>query len=173
MSVRPPLSAWSSSQARSPSGAFESVQRVELPSPVVEHSEAGARHLGELYWCELERWTLGLARARSARGSIVVRALGVGPGLLRFGEPELTVSDRVVGCRYPIRGGLLARDPVGWISFAQSLHEGVELRTAIAGFFPRLAARRLTGVLYLHVQARLHVALARSYFARLWRESRP
>jgi hypothetical protein len=172
VSVRAPLSDWSSSHARSPSGAFESVQRVELPAPVVEHSEAGARHLGELYWRELERWTLRVVRTRSARGSTVVHALGVGPVLLRFGEPELTVSDRVVGCRYPIRGGLLARAAVGSISFAQSLDDGVELRTAIAGFFPRLAARRLTGVLYLHVQARLHVALARSYFARLWRESR-
>ena len=162
---------WSSSQGRSPAGAFESVQRVELPGPVVERSAAGARRLGELYWRELERWTLGLVRVRSTARATELRLLGAGPALLRFGEPELEVSRGAVGCRYPIRGGLLARSPAGSISFAQSGVDGVEVSTTIAGFFPRLAARRRKGLLYPHVQARLHVALARSYFARLWREA--
>jgi hypothetical protein len=45
--------------------------------------------------------------------------------------------------------------------------------SAIKEFFPRLAARRQwrrwPGILY--PRARLHVALDRGYFARLWRET--
>jgi hypothetical protein len=47
--------------------------------------------------------------------------------------------------------------------------------SAIKEFFPRLTARRQwrrrPGILYPQVQARLHVALGRRYFARLWREA--
>ena len=80
-----------------------------------------------------------------------------------------------VSCRYPIRGGVLARAPAGSISFTQTGAGDVELRSAISGFFPRLAARprgaRWNGLLYPQIQARLHVALGRRYFARLWREA--
>lgn len=166
---------WSSSQAQSLSGAFESVQCVELPAPVVERSAAGARRLGDLYWCELERSTLGLIRARSAAGAPQLRLLGFGPALLRFGQPELAVSSNTVSCLYPIRGGLLVRTPAGSISFTQTGSADVEVRSAITGFFPRLAAPpgrpRWNGLLYPHIQARLHVALGRRYFARLWQEA--
>jgi hypothetical protein len=166
---------WSSSQARSPSGAFESVQRVELPAPVVERSTDGAKRLGELYWRQLERSTLGLVRARPAAGAPQLRLLGRGPALLRFGPPELAVSSSSVSCLYPIRGGVLARTPAGSISFTQTGLDDVEVRAAIAEFFPRLASRsdrrRWNGLLYPHVQARLHVALGRRYFARLRREA--
>jgi hypothetical protein len=101
--------------------------------------------------------------------------LGFGPALIRFGEPELAVTPTAVSCLYPIRGGVLARAPAGSISFTQTGLEVVEVRTAISGFFPRLAVRpnrlRWKGLLYPHVQARLHVALGRSYFARLWQEA--
>jgi hypothetical protein len=166
---------WSSSQAQSPSGAFESVQRVELPGPVVERTEAGARRLGELYWRELERSTLGLVRARPTAGAPQLRLLGFGPALLRFGLPELAAGSSSVSCSYPIRGGLLARTPAGSIAFSQTGLDDVEVRSAISGFFPRLAARRQRarwkGLLYPQIQARLHVALSRRYFARLWREA--
>jgi hypothetical protein len=166
---------WSSSQAQSLSGAFESVQLAELPAPVVERSAAGARRLGELYWRELERSTLGLVRARPAAGAPQLRLLGLGPALLRFGQPEIEVSSSSVSCLYPIRGGVLARSPAGAISFTQTGSDDVELRSEISGFFPRLAVRprrrRWNSLLYLHVQARLHVALGRRYVARLWRES--
>jgi hypothetical protein len=53
----------------------------------------------------------------------------------------------------------------------------VEVSSAISGFFPRLATprgrRRWNGLLYPHIQARLHVALGRRYFARLWQDARP
>src|SRR5215210_1781851 len=122
---------WSSSQARSPSGAFESVQRVGLPAPVVERSAAGARQLGELYWRELERSTLGLVRARPTAGAPQLRLLGMGPALLRFGQPEIAVTPSSVSCLYPIRGGVLARAPAGSISFTQTGSEDVEVRSAI------------------------------------------
>ena len=166
---------WSSSEAQAASGAFESVQRVELPAPVVERSAAGARRLGEVYWRELERTTVGLVRAQPTSAGLQLRLLGVGPALLRFGQPELSVEQRSVTCCYPIRGGVLARLPAGSISFAQTGWDHVELRSTISGFFPRLAARpdrpRWIGLLYPHVQVRLHVALGRRYFGRLWREA--
>jgi hypothetical protein len=167
---------WSSTQTRSPSGAFESVQRTAFSTPVVERSTAGAKLLGEVYWCEVERSTLGLIRTRRSAEGLDLRLLGVGPALLRFGRPEPTVSSTIVRCLYPIRGGLLVRTPGGSISFTQTGSDAVEVSSAIAGFFPRLApqrqGRRGHGLLYPHVQARLHVALGRRYFARLCREAR-
>lgn len=166
---------WSSSQARSSTGAFESVQSVGLPAPVVEHSVAGARRLGELYWREVERSTLRLVRARVRTGAPLLQLLGLGPALLRFGQPELSVSPVSVTCLYPIRGGMLARIPAGSISFTQTGLDEVEVRSAISGYFPRLAARpdrpRWNGLLYPQIQARLHVALGRRYFARLLQEA--
>jgi hypothetical protein len=160
---------------RSKSDGFDSVQRAELPAPAVERTAAGARRLGELYWREVERSTLGLVRARPAGGGRSLRLLGVGPALLRFGRPELSASAGGVRCRYPITGGLLARAAVGAISFAQTGSDGVEVCSAINGFVPRLAARpgrpRWQGFLYAQVQARLHEAVARRYFARLGREA--
>jgi hypothetical protein len=170
---RLPPGSWSSSQAQSPSGAFDSVQRIVLPAPVVERDLAGARRLGELYWRELERSMLGLVRVRG-EGALELRVLGIGPALLRFDEPEVAVGPDTVSCTYAIRGGLLARSPGGSISFTQTGVEDVELRTSLIGFFPRLAsrrARRWGGLLYAQGQARLHVALGRSWFARLWREA--
>lgn len=167
--------SWSSTQTRLPSGAFESVQRIAFPAPVVGRSAAGARRLGELYWREVERSTFGLIRARSGAGELQVRLLGISPALLCFGQPEHEVSSRTVSCRYPIRGGLLTRSPGGSISFSQTGSEIVEVRSAISGFFPRLAVRRKrrrwNGLLYPHIQARLHVALGSRYFARLWLEA--
>ena len=49
----------------------------------------------------------------------------------------------------------------------------VELRSAIAGYYPRLAARpgapAWTGEVYNQVQARLHARVSRSYFRNLAR----
>jgi hypothetical protein len=166
--------SWSSTQTRSPSGAFESVQRTAFPAPVVERSPAGATVLSEIYWRELERSTFGAIRARRSADGLDVRVLGIGPPLLRFGRPEHAVSSTVVRCRYPIRGGLLVRTPGGSISFTQAGSGVVEVSSAIVGYFPRLAARRQRrrwpGLLYPQVQARLHVALGRRYFARLRQE---
>jgi hypothetical protein len=168
--------SWSSTQTRSPSGAFESVQRTAFSTPVVERSTAGATQLGEVYWREVQRSTLGLIRVQRGADGLDVRLLGIGPALLRFDRPEHTVNSITVRCLYPIRGGLLVRTPGGSISFTQTGSDVVEVSSAIAGFFPRLAARgegrRWRGLLYAQVQARLHVALGRRYFTRLWREAR-
>jgi hypothetical protein len=175
MSLRSRERSWSSTQTRSPAGAFESVQRIAFPAPVVERTTTGARRLGELYWREVERSTFGLIRARAAAGGMEVRLLGIGPALLRFGQPEHAVSSDWVNCLYPIRGGLLARAPAGSISFTQTGLDAVEVSSAIKGFFPRLASRRQFrrwhGLLYPQIQARLHVALGRRYFARLWQDA--
>jgi hypothetical protein len=175
MSLRGRLpGTWSSSHAQSLSGAFDSVQRVELPAPVVERSAAGAKRLGALYWRELERATLGLVRARPTAAP-QLRLLGLGPVLLRFGRPELRVSESSVSCLYPIRGGLLARMPAGSISFTQTGSHAVTVRSSISGFFPRLAGRphrsRWNSLLYAQIQHRLHVALGKRYFVRLVREA--
>jgi hypothetical protein len=170
----PPPGTWSSTQAQAPSGAFESVQRVELPGPVVEYSVAGARRLGELYWRELERSTRRLVRVRGAERAPELRLLGVGPPLLRLGEAEVTVAPELVRCAYAICGGVLARGPGGTISFTQAGGNAIEIRATLTGFLPRLASRRRrrwNGLLYAHGQARLHVAAGRSYLARLWQEA--
>jgi len=173
--MRAHAESWRSTQTRSAAGAFESVQQIKFPAPVVERSEAGARRLGELYWQEVERSTFGLIRTRTDAGSLEVRLLGMKPALLRFGQPTHDVGATSVSCLYPIRGGLLARTPAGSISFTQTGSGAVEVRSAITGFFPRLASRRQwrrwQGLLYPQIQARLHVALGRRYFARLWRDA--
>lgn len=165
--------AWS--QSRGPTGAFASVQRASLPAPAVEHSPAGARRLGDLYWHELDRSTIGLVRAQVGPDGVVLRPLGIGPALLRFGRGETTMAPDAVTCRYAIIGGLLARTPGGWIAFTQTVGPPLEVRSEIDGFFPRLATRRVrrwwSGVLYPHLQTRLHVALGRRYFARLRTEA--
>jgi hypothetical protein len=144
--------------------------------PVVERSVSGAERLGELYWRVVQRSTFGVVRVRAGAGGPEIRVLGVGPALLRFGEPEHLVSSSSVSCLYPIRGGLLARSPAGSISFTQTGSDAVEVDSTIQGFFPRLATRRQRrrwkGLLYPQIQARLHVALGRRYFARLWQDAR-
>lgn len=148
---------------------------MAFPTPVVERSVSGARRLGELYWCVVERSTFGVIRARAGADVMELRVLGVGPALLRFGEPEHVVSSTFVSCLYPIRGGLLARAPAGSISFTQTGLDVVEVDSTIRGFFPRLATRRQRrrwkGLLYPQIQVRLHVALGRRYFAHLWRDA--
>jgi hypothetical protein len=80
-----------------------------------------------------------------------------------------------VSCRYPIEGGLLAQRPAGEILFEQTGGPVSVLRSAIRGFFPRLAARQgrpdWTGALYNRVQSRIHVAVSRRYFSRLIAEA--
>jgi hypothetical protein len=163
---------WSSCHARLDSGAFASQQRVSLPRRVVDTTLFGARQLGERYWREVERSTARLVRVRATPVGHDLQLLGVGPPLLRFGEPELHATANVVTCAYPIAGGVLARGPAGSLSFAQAESDGVELSSSIHGFHPRLAvaARRGGGALY-RLQASMHAALARRYFARLWQEA--
>jgi hypothetical protein len=139
---------------------------MTFPSPVVEHNATGARRLGELYWRELRRVTLGVLRTTVRDEELEIRLLGRGPALLRFGRPQRTVDGESVTCTYPIHGGLLARAPVGSLRFTQDGRGAVAVTSAVEGFFPRL------GVLYAPIQSQLHVALGRRYFARLRHEAR-
>lgn len=151
--------------ARSSDGAVESVQRMMFTRPVVEHSPAGAQKLGDLYWRELRRVTLGAVRTTSRDGELEMSLFGRGPALLRFGLPEHVIDTKTIGCSYAIRGGLLARAPAGSLRFTQAGVDAVAVTSTVEGFLPRL------GVLYAPVQSRLHVLLGRRYFRRLQREA--
>jgi hypothetical protein len=163
------IAGWKSSHRQTEAGAVESQQSAILDAPVVEFSDEGARALGERYWAQVERSTLGLIRAGHREESVELRLLGGRAPLLRFAPPRLEVSETVVRSTYPIVGGLLTRQPDGEISFAQSSR--AELTSTIRGFFPRLAARQgrpdWSGALYNHIQSRIHISISRRYFASL------
>jgi len=169
------VDGWQTRQRQTQDGAVESEQLAALAAPVVEFSQAGAEHLGRAYWREVERVTARLVSARERTGSIELRLLARGPALLRFGAPTYEVTGTRACCRYPIEGGLLAQRPVGEILFEQAGGEAPFVRSAIRGFFPRLAARQgrpdWTGALYNRVQSRIHVAVSRRYFSRLIAEA--
>ena len=162
---------WTTTQRQLPDGAVESEQRVTLSAPVVAFDRDGASALGERYWREVERATHGVVRARRTANGVQLRLLGRGPALLSFATPKLEADEHSLRCSFPISGGLLARRPAGELTFAQLDGDRVELRSAIRGFYPALAAhegrRDWTGALYNSVQSRIHVAISRRYFARL------
>jgi hypothetical protein len=166
------MNAVESESRQSPTGAVASQQRLRVARPVVAVSEEGALALGRAYWEEVERFTRGLVRVRPGGSGVDLTLVGRFV-LLRFGPADTRLDGDSVVCRYPILGGLLARAPGGAISFSQQGGDRPELRSAITGFQPRLAARPgrpdWTGALYAHVQARLHGAVGRRYFARLER----
>lgn len=170
------LQGWETGSRQREDGAIESHQRALTPAPVVERTEAGARRLGAVYWEEVERALLGLVTMRELADGLELRIGRRGPILLRFGPPVTTANEQEVRCAYPILGGLLARRPAGEIDFSQRVNGETELRSTIRGFFPQLAARpnrpRWHGALYGQVQRRIHLAVARRYFARLISEAR-
>ena len=165
------VEGWDTWERQTASGAVESEQSVTLRAPVVEFSEAGAQHLGDAYWREVEHVTRYAVRPGLRNGLLELRLFGKGPALLRFGAPQIQATDELASCRYPIRGGLLARRSTGEIVFTQVGGSPLALRSTIRGFFPRFAARQgepdWTGALYNKLQSRLHVAVSRRYFARL------
>ena len=168
---------WEASHRQTAGGAVESEQRVVVGAPVVSFDDDGARELGERYWREVERATHGLVRLRRSGERLELRLLVHGPVLLSFEPPALEAAPDAVRCTFTIRGGLLTQRPEGELSFSQLNGDRLELRSAIRGFFPALAAREgephWTGALYNLVQSRLHVAISRRYFARLAGASRP
>jgi hypothetical protein len=169
---------WSSSHRRRADGAIESTQRTIAPRPVVERTAEGAEILGAAYWREVERLTRGLVRTRSRGGGIELRLARCGPALLRFGTPQVSATCDAVSTTYPITGGLLARRAAGSITLSMRGGAGcVELRSAIAGYHPTLAARAgapaWTGALYDHLQAPVHARVSRRYFHRLIDRTKP
>ena len=163
---------WSSSHRRRSDGAIQSTQRMITPRPVVERTVNGAMMLGAAYWREVEHLTRGLVQTRSRSSDTELRVAGLGPTLLRLGNPQFSVTPETVSTTYPITGGMLARRAAGSITL--SMHgdaDLIELRSAIAGYYPTLAARpgapAWTGELYDQIQARIHARISRRYFQRL------
>ena len=166
------MTGWETTERVLESGAVESRQRVLVPEPVVEASEAGARTLGVNYWRTIDRLTRGGVRATWSGGGGKLRLLG-GATLFTFGPPELELADGLVSCRHEIRGGLLALRAGGSVSLAQRPEGGQqELRVAVEEYLPRLArtgAPWWTKTLYVKGQSPFHAAVSRRYFELLVR----
>ena len=171
---QPDLVGWSTSHRRRDDGATESTQRAVVTDPAADRSAEGAAALGAAYWRAVAQTTGGLVgRSESEAGSELCLG-GKGPVLLRFGPPRYDVTPTGVSAAYPITGGLLARRPSGSLTLSMEARDGeVELRSAIAGYYPTLAARpgapAWTGEAYNQVQARLHARVSRSYFRHVAR----
>jgi hypothetical protein len=171
---RPSLVGWRTSHRRRHDGATESTQRAVATRPVADRSAKGAAALGEAYWRAVAQTTGGFVGRRESEAGSELRLgrRGWGPVLLRFGPPRYDVTATGISAAYPITGGLLARRPSGSLTLSMEARDGeVELRSAIAGYFPTLAARpgapAWTGEVYNQVQARLHARVSRSYFSHL------
>ena len=135
------VTGWETNERVLDSGGFESRQRVLVPEPVVEASEAGARTLGVTYWQAVDRFTRGGVRASWSGGGGRLKLLG-GATLLTFGPPELSFDGGVVSCRHEIRGGLLALRAGGSVTLAQRpAGDEHELSVTVEEYLPRLAAR--------------------------------
>jgi hypothetical protein len=170
------VKGWESSEKVLESGGLESRQRVLVPEPAVEASEAGARTLGVTYWQAVDRFTRGGVRASWSGGGGKLKLLG-GATLLTFGPPELSFDTGVVFCKHEIRGGLLALRAGGSVTLAQRPEDDQqELSVTVEEYLPRLAARagapEWTGLLYMKGQSPFHAAVSRRYFDLLVR-SRP
>jgi hypothetical protein len=154
-----------------------SEESFALARPVVPVTRDGAARLGSAYWQEVERSTRGAVRARRTAESVELRLFGRAPALLRFGAPQIQVDASGVSCTYPVVGGLLARGAGGELVFEQQRRPTWCVRALVRDFSPRLAGRAGSagwrGFVYRQVQARLHRAIGRRYFARLVRESLP
>ena len=167
------MKGWEANERVLDSGGFESRQRVLVPQPVVEASEAGARVLGVTYWRAVDRFTRGGVRASWTGGGGRLRLLG-GATLLTFGPPELSFDRELVSCRHEIKGGLLALRAGGSVTLAQlAVGDEVELSVTVEEYLPRLAARAgapwWTGALYAKGQSPFHAAVSRRYFDLLVR----
>ena len=167
------VTGWETSERVLESGGFESRQRLLVPTPAVEVSEAGARTLGVTYWQAVDRFTRGGVRASWSGEGGKLKLLG-GATLLTFGPPELSFDRGQVSCRYEIRGGLLALRAGGSVTLAQRPEGGrQELSVTVEEYLPRLAARAgapaWTGILYAKGQSPFHAAVSRRYFELLVR----
>lgn len=154
-------------------GSIDSEQWVRVQRSVVPVSGDGARALGRSYWREVARTGRVLVGERETPDGVEIRLVATWPTLLVLGPAEVEVDDDGVRCRYPVRGGLLARAPGGELVVSQSGQVQPELRVAVRGFFPRLRPRRglrWTGAVYHQLERRLHVAISRRWFRRLVEE---
>ena len=167
------MKGWEATERVLDSGGFVSRQRVLVPQPVVEVSEAGARWLGVTYWQAVDAFTRGGVRASWGDAGGRLRLLG-GVNLLRFGSPQLEHAEGAVSARYAIEGGVLALRAGGSVALAQRpAGDEVELSVTVEEYLPRLAARAgapwWTGALYAKGQSPFHAAVSRRYFDLLER----
>lgn len=149
-------------------GAAYAEQRASAATPPVPASEDGARRLGSAYWEEVSRYSRGLVRVRDSGAGPELRLAGLVP-LLRFGAPATSVAEDGVECRYPIRGGLLAAGPGGFLVLSQRGTGPAEVSIAVEEFHSRLAVDGRIGVrrrLFDRLQAPLHEGIGRRYLAR-------
>jgi hypothetical protein len=110
-----------------------------------------ALRLEQLYWDEIRRVTLGLARfSRSA-----IRFVGVWPVVLRFGP--------LVSGRRAILGGLGARRPGGTIAWRA---DGEQASVEVEGFAPLLRGP------FWRLEQSFHDLVGRRFLARVAREAR-
>lgn len=144
------------------------MQRIALGRPVVEPSATGAVALADAYWAEVRRATGGLVRARRTRGGVELLLGRI--TLFRFGPPRATAVDGAIECRFPIAGGLLAKEEGGSLAFVQRVRPP-ELEVSVEDYVPRLSSIRerpsLRRFVYRQVQERAHVAIGRRYLARM------
>lgn len=126
-------------------GTIDTFQRAHVEAAL------DALHLERLYWDEVLRVTLGLARFSGS----AVRLLGVWPVLLRFGP--------AVDGRRAILGGLVARRPGGTIAWRA---DGGDASVVVEGFSPLLR-----GPLW-RLELLFHVLIGRRFLARIAREVR-
>jgi len=171
---RPNLVGWTTSHRRTDDGATESTQRAVVTGPAADRSREGAAALGAAYWRAVAQTTARLIGRHESEAGSELRLGRRGPVLLRFGPPRYDLTETGISAAYPITGGLLARRPSGSLTLSMEARDGeVELRSAIAGYYPTLAARpgapAWTGELYNQVQARLHARVSRRYFRHLAR----
>lgn len=149
------------------------MQRIALERPVVEPSAAGALALADAYWAEIRRTTGGLVRARRTHGGVELRLGRL--ALFRFGPPRTTAIDGAIECRFPIAGGLLAKEEGGSLAFVQRARPPA-LEVSVEDYVPRLSsARRRRSVrrfVYRQVQERAHAVIGRRYLARMAARSR-
>jgi hypothetical protein len=167
------MTGWETSERVLESGAFESRQRVLVPEPVVEVSEAGARTLGVTYWQAVDGCTRGAVRPSWTGDGGRLRLLG-GATVLTFEPSDWSFAGTRVSCRYALEGGLLSFRTGAVVTLAQRPEaDGHELSVTVEGHLPPLAARAgaapWTGVLYATGQAPFHAAVSRRYFELLLR----
>jgi hypothetical protein len=125
-------------------GTIHSSQRVHA------RTDLEPAQLERLYWDEIRRATLGVARF-SRDG---IRVAGLWPVILRFGP--------LLDGRRAIVGGLFARRAGGTIGW----QGGEDTAVTVEGFAPLLG-----GPLW-RVEARLHDLVGRRFLARVARETR-
>jgi hypothetical protein len=150
------------------------VQRIALDGAVVELTERGARALADAYWAEVRRVTVGLVRPRRTAGGIELRFAGV--VLFRFGAPQTMADDRRAEVRFPIAGGLLAKEEGGSLTFVQRVDPSPEIEVSVEDYVPFLSSdrqrRSLRRFAYRQVQERAHTAIGRRYLERMAARSR-